>query len=78
MQKNKEPWFMEGAGTGSIDTKDLGTVQDEMYSEALAYKKCKVYESSFQDRNLKSMASDHAEHHKQHFDTLQDYLQSRQ
>ena len=78
MQNNNErPWFMNGGEQGSIDTKDLGTVQDEMYAEALAYKKCKVYESRFQDQALKSMASTHAEHHRQHFDALNDYLNSR-
>ena len=76
-QKNNSPWFMEDGGQGSIDTKDLGTVQDEMYAEALAYKKCRVYESRFQDQALKSMASTHAEHHRQHFETLRNYLDSR-
>ncbi|MBQ5986315.1 MAG: hypothetical protein IJL59_03525 [Clostridia bacterium] len=76
-QNNNRPWFMEGSAQGGIDTKDLGTVQDEMYAEALAYKKCKVYESRFQDQALKSMAAEHAEHHRQHFDALNSYLGSR-
>ena len=76
-QNNERPWFMDGSSQGSIDTKDLGTVQDEMYAEALAYKKCKVYESRFQDQGLKSMASTHAEHHRQHFDALRNYLDSK-
>jgi len=75
MQKNnRQPWFMDGSGRGPISTKDLGVVQDEMYSEALAYKKCKVYESRFGDPALRSMASQHAEHHRQHFDALRSYL----
>ena len=37
-QNNRQPWFMDGAGQGPIASKDLGTIQDEMYSEALAYK----------------------------------------
>ena len=77
MQNNKEPWFMDGSGNGPIDTKDLGTVQEEMYAEALAYKKCNVYESRFQDQSLKAMAVDHAEHHRQHFDALRNFLDSR-
>ncbi|MBR4659291.1 MAG: hypothetical protein IKP26_08570 [Clostridia bacterium] len=77
MQNNNDkPWFMENA-QNSIDTKDLGTVQDEMYAEALAYKKCRVYGSRFQDQALKSMASTHAEHHRQHFETLRNFLDSR-
>ncbi|MBO4847883.1 MAG: hypothetical protein J5586_01895 [Clostridia bacterium] len=74
---NNQPWFMDGSGQGHIGTKDLGVVQDEMYAEALAYKKCKVYESRFQDQALKSMASNHAEHHRRHFDALRNYLDSR-
>ncbi|MBQ1817200.1 MAG: hypothetical protein II124_01070 [Clostridia bacterium] len=76
-QNNDKPWFMDGSGDPSIDTKDLGTVQDEMYAEALAYKKCKVYESRFGDPHLAAMAADHAEHHRQHFDALRGYLESR-
>lgn len=76
-QNNERPWFMDGNSQGPIDTKDLGTVQDEMYAEALAYKKCKVYESRFQDQALRAMASNHAEHHRQHFDALRNYLDSR-
>ena len=36
---SREPWFMDGSNSGTIAGKDLGVVQDEMYSEALAYKK---------------------------------------
>ena len=81
MQNNDRsgtPWFMDGYAQNSINNKDLSVVQDEMYSEALAYKKCKVYASRFGDPTLKSMAGSHAEHHRQHFDALQDYLNSRQ
>ena len=82
MQQNKlngSPWFMDGSSqSNSINNKDLGVVQDEMYSEALAYKKCSVYADRFGDQTLKSMASAHAEHHRQHFDALQNYLESRQ
>jgi hypothetical protein len=74
---SREPWFMDGSNSGTIAGKDLGVVQDEMYSEALAYKKCSVYASRFQDQALRSMAEGCAEHHRQHFDALQGYLQSR-
>ena len=82
MQQNNQqgsPWFMNGgSANNSINNKDLGVVQDEMYSEALAYKKCTVYASRFGDQSLKSMAQAHAEHHRQHFDALQNYLESKQ
>lgn len=74
MQQNNNQQFM----SGNISDGDLTVVQDEMYSEALAYKKCKVYESRFGDQSLKNMASCHAEHHRQHFDALRNYLDSRQ
>lgn len=77
MQNNDKPWFMDGSSGSSIDTKDLGTVQDEMYAEALAYKKCRVCGSRFTDQRLSAMAAEHAEHHRQHFDALRGYLDSR-
>ena len=82
MQQNSQggaPWSTYGSSADkSINDTDLTLVQDEMYSEALAYKKCRVYSDRFGDQTLKSMASAHAEHHRQHFDALQDYLNSRQ
>lgn len=81
MQQNNQsgtPWFMDGGSQNSINNKDLSVVQDEMFSEALAYKKCTVYASRFGDQALKNMATSHAQHHKQHFDALQNYLESRQ
>ena len=77
-QNNNKPWFMDGGQNAGIKGGDLTLVQDEMYSEALAYKKCKVYESRFGDPELQSMAASHAEHHRQHFDALQNYLESKQ
>lgn len=61
-------------GQPSIDSKDLSIVEDQMYKEALLYKKCTTYANYFTDPNLKSMASTAAEHHRQHFDTLHGYL----
>ena len=59
-----------------LDVKDLGILQDELIHEALAYKKWTVYEGSFTDPQLKQIAQRTASHHKQHFDTLQSYLNS--
>ena len=66
-----------GPQANDLSSTDLTVVQDEMYSEALAYKKCRVYADRFGDPTLKSMAGAHAEHHRQHFDALQNYLESR-
>lgn len=65
-------WNTEAAS--SIDTKDLSVIEDEMYQEALLYKKCSVYSNYFTDQNLKNMASAAAQHHRQHFDALHGYL----
>ena len=62
-----------GSGSG-IDSKDLSIIEDQMYKEALLYKKCSTYAGYFDDPNLKTMASTAAEHHRQHFDKLHGYL----
>ena len=59
-----------------LGVKDLGIIQDELIHEALAFKKWTVYESSFTDAILKQIAQRVATHHKNHFDTLQNYLNS--
>lgn len=59
-----------------LDVKSLGIIQDQLIHEALAYKKWTVYENSFTDTQLRQIAQRTASHHKQHFDTLQSYLNS--
>ena len=71
-------WYMNQPTSQTVDAKDLSVVQDQMYSEALAYTKCTVYSGYFNDQSLKNMANAAAQHHKQHFDALQGYLESRQ
>lgn len=61
-----------------IESKNLDIVKDQMYHEALAYKKCTVYSQYFTEQPLKDMANSMAQHHKQHFDALQSYLNSHQ
>lgn len=71
---------MEAAASPSpkIDTKNLDIIKDQMFHEALAYKKCMVYANTLTEQPLKDMANNFAQHHKQHFDTLQNYLNSHQ
>lgn len=45
-----------------------------MYHEALAYKKSRIYAEILSEQPLKDMANRFAQHHKQHFDALQNYL----
>lgn len=68
--------FFNTEVSGPLDVKDLGILQDELIHEALAYKKWSVYENAFTDTQLKQMAQQTKEHHKQHFDALQTYLNS--
>lgn len=70
-------WNMETAqSVGTISTKDLSILQDEMHSEALMYKKYSVYAGYFNDPQLRNVAQQAAGHHKQHFECLQNYLNS--
>ncbi len=70
-------WNTEAASSvGTMDTKDLSILQDEMHTEALLYKKCKVYSGYFNDETLKNVAHNAAEHHRRHFDSLNSYLNS--
>lgn len=69
-------WKTEAAQ--QLDTKNLGILQDQMHHEALAYKKCSVYTQYFTDPALRDIAGQAAQHHKQHFEALQNYLNSHQ
>lgn len=77
MNPTSAAWNTETGQMGScksMTTTDLTIIQDEMYKEALLYKKCSAYADYFTDANLKGMARTAAEHHRKHFDTLHGYL----
>ena len=59
-----------------ILSKSLSLMEDQMKQEALAVKKCNLYSTYFTDANLKTLSSELAQHHKQRFDELYDYLNS--
>ncbi len=65
--KQTEPvnYKMETAQS-MMDTKNLGIIQDQMYHEALAYKKSRIYAEILSEQPLKDMANRFAQHHKQH------------
>lgn len=60
----------------SLGVKDLSIIEDQLYNEALAFKKWSVYTNQLQDQQLKTIAQTTAQHHRQHFDALQNYLNS--
>ena len=66
-------WNTE-AGLPQSTQRISSILQDEMYSEALLFKKCTVYAGYFNDPALKRMAENAAGHHRRHFDTLHGYL----
>ncbi len=57
-----------------ISGKSLTLMQDHMTQETLAVKKGNLYASYFADAKLKTLATELAQHHKQCFDELLDYL----
>ena len=67
---------MGGMAQPEIEAKNLGILQDQMHHEALAYKKCMIYSGYFTEQPLKDLSYNAAQHHKRHFDSLQNYLNS--
>lgn len=61
-----------------ISSKDLSMIEDQLSHEALAYKKCQAYAGYFMDTNAQNLANQLAQHHKQNFTNLLDYLNSHQ
>lgn len=59
-----------------LESKNLTIIEDQLNHEALAYKKCVYYSQNLTDSNLKNLSSQIAQHHKQHFDSLFNYLNS--
>ncbi len=65
-------------GSKQIESKNLTIIEDQMNHEALAYKKSEVYANYFTDMGMKNLAGQLAQHHKQNFDNLLNYLESHQ
>lgn len=59
-----------------IEAKNLAYLEDTMNYEALACKKLEQYETMLNDPAQKNMAHALAQHHREHFDALFNYLQS--
>jgi len=61
-----------------IESKNLNILEDRMKSEALAAKKSEVYAEYFADPQLKSCAQRIAQHHRDNFESLLNYLESHE
>ena len=67
---------MNSTSQPQIESKNLTILEDQLNYEALAQKKSEVYANYFTDPSLKTMANQIAQHHKQNFDNLFNYLNS--
>jgi len=67
-----------GSNQKQMGSKNLSMIQDMLTHEAMAYKKCTVYANYFTDESLKNMAACAAAHHKQHFESLENYINCHQ
>ena len=57
-----------------LDSKTLTLLQDQMEHEAVACKKLEAYAAQFSDQALSGHASTLADHHRDHFGALMNYL----
>lgn len=64
--------------TGMIQSKSLSILQDQLTHEFIACKKAEHYAQTFQNAELKTLASELANCHKQRYDRLFNYLNSWQ
>ena len=63
-------------GSMEIQTKSLTILEDQLQHEFLACKKAREYALSFSNPDLKNLANTVAQHHRERFDRLFDYLNS--
>ncbi|MDD4295426.1 MAG: hypothetical protein PHC69_00505 [Ruminiclostridium sp.] len=64
------------ANKAMLSSKNLTILDDQMSKEALNYKKMNMYANTCNDQQLKTVCQKAAQMHKQHFDTLYNYLNS--
>ena len=57
-----------------MTAKNLELLKEQLGAEELAYRKAVSFEGTFTDPALKNLAHETAQHHKQHFDALTNYL----
>ena len=69
---------MRSSNKPEIESKNLTILEDQLDHEALGNKKCDVYSNLFTDTNIKNTITQIAQHHRQRFDNLLQYLDSHQ
>ena len=60
----------------AIQTKSLTILEDQLQHEFLACRKAEQYAQSFENPALKNLSGSMAQHHRERFDRLFDYLNS--
>ena len=60
----------------AIQTKSFTILEDQLQHEFLACRKAEQYAQSFENPALKNLAGSMAQHHRERFDRLFDYLNS--
>ena len=58
----------------TIESRNLQNLMDLLNNESVNFKKSKTYSSQIQDTNARHIIDDVCAHHKQCFDTLNQYL----
>ena len=61
----------------SITTKDLGTINELLNLEALAYTKSKLYATYLEDQEASTIFNEITQNHKKCFDAINQYLQGQ-
>jgi hypothetical protein len=59
-----------------IDSKNLSYLEDSLNLESLICKKCETYASQFTDSGCRQLSQTLAQHHRQRFDALYNYLKT--
>ncbi len=67
---------MATANKTELDSKNLTILEDQLKHEALGNRKCDVYSNLFTDANIKNVVMQIAQHHRQRFENLLQYLES--
>jgi len=67
---------MATANKPELESKNLTILEDQLNHEALGNKKCDVYSNLFSDANAKNVVMQIAQHHRQRFENLLQYLES--
>jgi len=69
---------MAAQSSNGLTTKDLSVLQEQMDAEYRANRKASSYAQSISDPSLQGLASQLAQHHKQRFDAMYNFLNSQQ